>query len=505
MMDNVLVCGASGMLGRTLCKSLKHSNINYIGTYNSNKYDDLIKLDFFNTKEIETTIVQNNINVVINLIAERRPNICENDWKHTCDLNIKIVENLVRICNELDIHLIHLSTDYVFDGLSEEFNPNSLTNPLQNYGISKLMGELRIRSLCKSSYQIIRVSVLYSLEQKNLKESSVTVIGKQLMDIRSVKKIDNHYIRRAVNCAELSKFIIDSINKRTTGISHFFNPNDKYTKYSMGYMMGQELRIRPSKGCVPNTTALRPYDIKLRDENNNYEYKSSVEEDLHKIFQKYYYPTIKKDNKNDYLLLLDLDGTIITESIHHKVYKDLFKEHDIDFTYEDYLKATNYGSITEYACEHYNIERNVVDKLVKNKRKQIIKSEYPIELIDGFIPFLETVINRGINIAVVTNSPKSYTDFVKRKLPILNDIKQWVTREDYKNPKPHKEPYMTAIEKYGKNEKYIIGFENSINGVRSLEQVTNYVYGCVQEYDLSSRDVFSYDNYYNVVGHMFLD
>ncbi len=215
-----------------------------------------------------------------------------------------------------------------------------------------------------------------------------------------------------------------------------------------------------------------------------------------------YYPNITKTNASNYILLLDLDGTIITESIHHKVYRDLFKEHNIDFTYEDFLKATNHMGITEYICKHYNIERKVVDKLVKNKRKQIIKSEYQIELIDGFIPFLETVINRGINIVIVTNSPKSYVDFVKRKLPILNNIKQWVTREDYKNPKPHKEPYMTAIEKFGKNEKYIIGFENSINGIKSLEQVTNYIYGCEKEYDLSSKDIFLYKDYSYVLKHM---
>ena len=214
------------------------------------------------------------------------------------------------------------------------------------------------------------------------------------------------------------------------------------------------------------------------------------------------YPSITKTNANDYLLLLDLDGTIITESIHHKVYRDLFKKHNIDFTYEDFLKATNNKGITEYVCEHNDIERTDVYKLVKNKRKQILKSEYPIELIDGFVPFLETVINRGINIVVVTNSPKSYTDFVKIKLPILNDIKQWVTREDYKNPKPHKEPYMTAIEKFGKNEKYVIGFENSINGIKSLEQVTNHIYGCVKEYDLRSKDIFLYKDYFYVTKHM---
>jgi len=286
-MTNVLVCGASGLLGRTLCNSLKQNNINYIGTYNKNKNEDFVKLDFFNRTEIYNFIVKNNINIVINLIAERRPNICQNDWQQTCNLNVKIVENLLSVCNDSSIHLIHLSTDYVFDGLSEEYTPNSLTNPLQNYGVSKLLGELRIKSM-SHSYQIIRVSVLYSLNQKNLKESSVTVIGKKLMNLTKKNIENNYYIRRPVSCIELSEFIISSINNNTRGISHFYNPNDKFTKYGMGNIVSKILRTNIEKDTILNTTVLRPFDIKLKDNRNQHIYKSSVEADLHSIFQKYY-------------------------------------------------------------------------------------------------------------------------------------------------------------------------------------------------------------------------
>ena len=75
---NLLVCGASGMLGRDLCKNLEKKSINYIGTYNQNKCYNFVKLNFLDLDEITNFITKNNINIIINLIAERRPEICEN-------------------------------------------------------------------------------------------------------------------------------------------------------------------------------------------------------------------------------------------------------------------------------------------------------------------------------------------------------------------------------------------------------------------------------------------
>ena len=495
-----MICGASGMLGRTLCKILKKNNISYVGTYNQNKYEDFVKLNFFDTTEIKTFIIKNNIDTIINLIAERRPNICENDWKHTCEINIKIVENLITVCNDLNLHLIHISTDYVFDGLSSPYNPESLTNPLQNYGISKLMGELRIRNMC-SSYLIIRVPVLYSLEQKNLNESSVTVIGKKLMNISKEHIENNYYIRRPVSCNELSLFIIKSIKEQTQGIKHFNNPYDKYTKYGIGKIISKILRLKLKPDDIINTKVLRPYDTELVD-IDTHEYISRVKIDLGTIFQKYYYPTIKT-NISNYILLLDLDGTIITENVHHNVYRDLLVEHDINFTYEDYLKATNNSSVEKYIKEVYKLENDVVNKLVKRKRIEIINTKYPIKLIEGFTNFLTIVLRKELNIVVVTNSPKSYIESVKRKIPLLNKIKQWVTREDYKNPKPSKEPYEVAMNKYGKDEKYVIGFENSRKGIESLLQVTNHIYGYVRYSNLEDYDIYQYSNYFDVIKHMF--
>lgn len=93
-----------------------------------------------------------------------------------------MVYNTSYICNKLNIKFIHISTDYVFDGLSQPNYPESVKNPLQNYGISKLISEYRVINNC-NNYVIIRTPVLYSKLSK-IHDNAVTLIGKNLMNLK---------------------------------------------------------------------------------------------------------------------------------------------------------------------------------------------------------------------------------------------------------------------------------------------------------------------------------
>ena len=61
-------------------------------------------------------------------------------------------------------------------------------------------------------------------------------------------------------------------------------------------------------------------------------------------------------------------------------------------------------------------------------------------------------------------------------LPLLRKIKKWVCREDYVNAKPSSDCYQVALDKFYKNEKYRIGFENTMNGFNALENMVDCVY-----------------------------
>jgi dTDP-4-dehydrorhamnose reductase len=204
----ILICGASGLVGKEMCSYLDDAKVPYIGTYNNNKInsDNMFKVDFSNPNELEKFLLLHNIKTCIFCIVERLTDICEERWNDIRKTNIDLVHITSYICNKLDIHFIHLSTDYVFDGSVQPNYPYSAKNPLQNYGISKLISEYRVVKNCRD-YCIIRTPVLYSPLSK-LHDNAVCLIGKNVMDLTNkVKKEDDYSIRRPLYIKDLCAFI----------------------------------------------------------------------------------------------------------------------------------------------------------------------------------------------------------------------------------------------------------------------------------------------------------
>jgi beta-phosphoglucomutase len=92
------------------------------------------------------------------------------------------------------------------------------------------------------------------------------------------------------------------------------------------------------------------------------------------------------------------------------------------------------------------------------------------------MPGVEDLLNHlqkhHIARCVVTNSFRQQVELIRSKLPLLNTIPHWITREDYKNPKPHPEGYLKAIELYGKKGGKVVGFEDTVRGLEALRQTS---------------------------------
>ena len=105
---------------------------------------------------------------------------------------------------------------------------------------------------------------------------------------------------------------------------------------------------------------------------------------------------------------------------------------------------------------------------------------------------------------VVTNTSLENVNFFKSRVPILNKIKNWITRENYVNAKPHSECYELAKQMYYKNEQYIIGIENTIVGYNSIKNITECIYIITNknEYDyneIKSKDVYIINDFLNIL------
>ena len=184
---------------------------------------------------------------------------------------------------------------------------------------------------------------------------------------------------------------------------------------------------------------------------------------------------IKLDSKcsNNFFLMIDMDGTITdTENIHYNGYKYALEQYGINIDYDEYINLSNNGKVDEYLKEKIPDNFKTI-KIIKNSH---IKTNNIINLMKGAEELINYIICFNINHVVVTNTSKENVDFFKEKNPLLNKLTNWITKEDYKYPKPNNECYFIAKSKYYKNEKYIIGIENTICGYNAIKFLTNIVY-----------------------------
>jgi dTDP-4-dehydrorhamnose reductase len=474
----ILITGASGLLGRCLINECEKNNIKYIGTYNTRPIPNGIQINFNNIDDIKTKMVQNNIKVCINCIVQRQVDICENNWEETKKVNIDMVDNLAKVCNSLNVHLIHISTDYVFDGKNAPYYPENETNPLQNYGISKLISEKRVINNT-DKYTIIRVPVLYSDNIENLSENAVTIIGKKVLNQIEETSEDNYSIRRPVYIPDFCEFILSFIQNTRVGIFHYYNQFDKTTKYRTALSIGEYLQ-KPTNHIKPisefSNMASRPYDTQLVDSKYDISQfnKITLDEGIKRCFKKWKHPVISlTTNNTDLFLMFDLDGTILdTEGIHYESYRKALNYYNIELTRQKFDELINFSSIDNFIKEIANDKYNEI-KEVKTK---YMLDETNIKFMSGVEDFLTNLISNDINFVIVTNTSYHIVNHYKKCIPLLNSVKKWICKEDYDNPKPNNECYKLAINKYYNNEKYIIGFENTINGFNAIKNEVDCVY-----------------------------
>ncbi len=148
----IALIGANGQLGQDLLPALGNHDVT-----------PLTRRDFDVTDHARSRAVLADLrpDAIVNTTAYHRVDDCESEPRLAYDVNVLAVLNLVRVANDLGVLLVHLSTDYVFDGKTDRpYTEESEPFPLSVYGNSKYAGELLVRSMSRK-YFIIRSCGLY--------------------------------------------------------------------------------------------------------------------------------------------------------------------------------------------------------------------------------------------------------------------------------------------------------------------------------------------------------
>lgn len=152
---NILITGANGQLGNEMRRAAAGSSHRYLFT-------DVAELDITDLEAVRKTVAGNHTDVIVNCAAYTNVDKAEDDAATARLLNCTAVGNLATAAEEADATLIHISTDYVFDGTSHlPYTESDSTCPTGVYGLTKLAGEeAAVAAGCKSI--IIRTAWLYS-------------------------------------------------------------------------------------------------------------------------------------------------------------------------------------------------------------------------------------------------------------------------------------------------------------------------------------------------------
>ncbi|WP_321778862.1 dTDP-4-dehydrorhamnose reductase [Sulfurimonas sp.] len=155
-MNSVLVTGSKGQVGNELNELASEYQYNFLFT-------DRNSLDITNKQSIRNFIDMNNIDIIINCAAYTAVDKAESDKKQADAINHQSVKYLAQISKEKNIKLIHISTDYVFNGKNyKPYIESDFTAPSNIYGKSKLDGEKALQDINPKNSIIIRTSWIYS-------------------------------------------------------------------------------------------------------------------------------------------------------------------------------------------------------------------------------------------------------------------------------------------------------------------------------------------------------
>jgi len=254
MNSNILVTGANGQLG----SEIKELSQNY--KYNI-FFTDVKLLDISDKKAVEDFIKQNSIDTIINCAAYTAVDKAEEEKELADKINHIAVKNLAEVSKEFDISLVHISTDYVFNGLGyRPYKESDKTEPQSVYGSTKLMGEEAMIDISPKNSIIIRTSWLYSTFGANFVKTMLR-IGRE-RDSLNVIFDQIGTPTYAKDLADTILNILPKLNNKDVEIYHYSNEGVcswfDFAK-AIFEIKGMDIKVNPILSEAYPTPAKRPY------------------------------------------------------------------------------------------------------------------------------------------------------------------------------------------------------------------------------------------------------
>lgn len=225
MSKKILVTGSNGLLGQKLTDLLRyHSDYELIASSKGeNRYPETTgytyeQLDVTDYTDIERLILKYQPYAVIHTAAMTNVDQCETEKEACQKLNVDSVAHLISLAKKHPFYLVHLSTDFIFDGTAGPYVETDIPNPLSLYGHSKNDAELLLLA-SDLNYSILRTIIVYGVAAA-MSRSNIVLWAKGALEKGSPIKVVNDQYRMPTLAEDLAKACLLAIEKRAQGIYH---------------------------------------------------------------------------------------------------------------------------------------------------------------------------------------------------------------------------------------------------------------------------------------------
>lgn len=213
---NILVTGANGQLGWELLRLAKSGSEHLMPSTNITALTRE-ELDITSSASIDKAFAHFKPDCLINAAAYTAVDKAEEDEEQAMLINATGPANLARFCRSAGVHLLNVSTDFVFDGNSTKpYHPEDQPNPVSVYGRSKLKGEQAIAEIMDNNWSIIRTAWLYSQHGNNFVKTML-----RLMNERPQLAVVSDQIGTPTWARGLAEFCLAACQEKALGVLHW--------------------------------------------------------------------------------------------------------------------------------------------------------------------------------------------------------------------------------------------------------------------------------------------
>lgn len=253
----VLVTGVKGQLGYDVVNELEKRGMEAVGV-------DIEEMDITDAASVTKVITETNPDAVIHCAAYTAVDAAEENEAVCRKVNVDGTQNIANICKALDIKMIYISTDYVFDGEgTKPWEPEDERNPVSVYGQTKYEGELAVQNTL-DKYFIVRIAWVFGINGKNFVKTML-----KLAETRDTLTVVNDQFGSPTYTFDLAKLLVDMVQTEKYGIYHATNEGIcTWHEFACAIFKtaGIEMNVLPVSSAEYAAKAKRPSNSRMSKE-----------------------------------------------------------------------------------------------------------------------------------------------------------------------------------------------------------------------------------------------